>query len=164
VRPVRRTSALYVAGWVSVGLVIGLLVRPVAVRLDANPPRVGFGAAATLFVVALVVGALAWSTWQSLHKKHQRMTSDHAAKMLALSRSCVIVGSLFAGGYGGFALAFINDLDTPLGHERAVNGGVAALAGALLLVAALLLERACRLPEDDEDNKNGKATPDPTPA
>ena len=160
-RPVRRTSALNVAVWVAIGLVVGLLVRPIAVRLDASPPRVGFGAAATLFVVAVVVGALAWSTWQSLHKKHERMTSDHAAKMLALSRSCAIVGALFAGGYGGFALAFINDLDTPLGHERAVNGGVAALAGLLLLVAALLLERACRLPEDD---KNGKSAPDPTPA
>ncbi len=163
-RPVRRTSALTIAVWVAIGLVIGLLVRPVSVRLDATPPRVGLGAATTLFVVSLVVGGLAWSTWQSLHKKHERMTSDHAAKMLALSRSCVIVGSLFAGGYGGFALAFVGDLDTPLGEERALNGGVAAVAGILLLVAALLLERACRLPEDDENAKNGKAAPDPTPA
>ena len=106
-----------------------------------------------------MVGALAWSTWQSLHKKRQRMTSDHAAKMLALSRSCVIVGALFAGGYGGFALAFINDLDTPLGNERAVNGGGAAFAGLLLLVAALLLERACRLPEGDDDETATDASP-----
>ena len=158
-RPARRASALYVAGWVAIGLVIGLLVRPVADRLESSPPRVGWGAATTLFVVAVVVGSLAWSTWQSLHKKHERMTSDHAAKMLALSRSCVIVGALFAGGYGGFALAFVGDLDTPLGQERAVNGGVAALAGLLLLVAALLLERACRLPEDDDDETATDATP-----
>ena len=158
-RPARGTSALHVAVWVAIGLVIGLLVRPLAERLESSPPRVGWGAAATLFVVAVVVGALAWSTWQSLHKKHERMTSDHAAKMLALSRSCVIVGALFARGYGGFALAFVNDLDTPLGHERAVNGGVAALAGLLLLVAALLLERACRLPEDDDEEPAGEATP-----
>ena len=104
-RPARRASALYVAGWLATGLVIGLLVRPVADRLESSPPRVGWGAATTLFVVAIVVGSLAWNTWQSLHKKHERMTSDHAAKMLALSRSCVIVGALFAGGYGGFALA-----------------------------------------------------------
>ena len=158
-RPARRASTLYVAGWVAIGLVIGLLVRPIADRLESSPPRVGWGAATTLFVVAIVVGSLAWSTWQSLHKKHERMTSDHAAKMLALSRSCVIVGALFAGGYGGFALAFVGDLDTPLGQERAVNGGVAALAGLVLLVAALLLERACRLPEDDDDETAGDATP-----
>ena len=158
-RPARRASALYVAGWVAIGLVIGLLVRPVADRLESSPPRVGWGAATTLFVVAVVVGSLAWSTWQSLHKKHERMTSDHAAKMLALSRSCVIVGALFAGGYAGFALAFASDLDTPLGQERAVHGGVAALAGLVLLVAALLLERACRLPEDDDDETATDATP-----
>ncbi len=158
-RPARRASSLYVAVWLAIGLTIGLLIRPIADRLESSPPRVGWGAATTLFVVAVVVGSLAWNTWQSLHKKHQRMTSDHAAKMLALSRSCVIVGALFAGGYGGFALAFVGDLDTPLGQERAVNGGVAALAGLLLLVVALLLERACRLPEDDDDETATDATP-----
>ncbi len=158
-RPARRASALYVAVWLAIGLTVGLLIRPIADRLESSPPRVGWGAATTLFVVAVVVGSLAWNTWQSLHKKHQRMTSDHAAKMLALSRSCVIVGALFAGGYGGFALAFVGDLDTPLGQERAVNGGVAALAGLLLLVVALLLERACRLPEDDDDQTATDATP-----
>jgi hypothetical protein len=159
VRPARRASALYVTVWIAIGLVVGLFVRPVAERLESSPPRVGWGAATTLFVVAVIVGSLAWSTWQSLHKKHERMTSDHAAKMLALSRSCVIVGALFAGGYGGFALTFVGDLDTPLGQERAVNGGVAALAGLVLLVTALLLERACRLPEDDDDETATDATP-----
>jgi len=164
VRPVRRTSARLVLAVVSVGLVIGLLVEPVSERLDGVPPLVGWGPASTLLVVAVIVGALAWSTWQSLHKKHQRMTSDHGFKLLVLARSCAIVGSLFGGGYGGFAISFLDDLNTQLGSERALQAGVAAGAGVLLLVAALLLERACRLPEDDEDNKNGKATPDPTPA
>jgi len=159
VRPARRTTALQVTAWVAIGLVIGLLIRPLSLGLDSSPPRVGWGAATTLFVVAVVVGTAAWNTWQSLHKRHERMTSDHAAKMLALSRSCVIVGALFAGGYGGYALAFIGDLDTPLGLERAVNGGVAALAGLVVVVAALLLERACRLPEDDDDETASDATP-----
>ena len=69
------------------------------------------------------------------------------------------MGALFAGGYGGYALAFVGDLDTPLGLERAVNGGVAALAGLVVVVAALLLERACRLPEDDDDETASDATP-----
>ncbi|MGI9085695.1 MAG: DUF3180 domain-containing protein [Aeromicrobium sp.] len=160
-RPVfRRTSALLVVAVVTIGLVFGLLVRPVSVRLDASPPRVGWGPATTLFVVALIVAALAWSTWQSLHKKNQRMTSDHGVKMLALSRSCAIVGALFAGGYGGFAITYLGDLDRPLGEERVLTGGAAAAAGILLLAAALLLERACRLPEDHDD----ETAPDATPA
>jgi high-affinity Fe2+/Pb2+ permease len=165
VTPVRRTSALLVAATAAIGLVIGLLVRPLSARLDSSPPRVGWAAATTLLLVAVIVGMLAWSTWQSLHKKHQRMTFDHGVKMLALSRSCVIVGALFAGGYGGFVITFLGDLDTPLGEERALHGGAAAVAGVLVVVAALLLERACRLPEDHEDDKGGgRATPDATPA
>jgi len=159
VRPVRRTSALNVAVWVAIGLVIGLMVRPVAVRLDASPPRVGWGPATTLFAVALVVGVFAWSTWQSLHKKHERMTSDHGVKMLALSRSSLIVGGLFSGGYGGYALSFVPDLDTQLGSARVWHAGTAAGAGLLLVVAALLLERACHIPggDDEEPEANGAA-------
>ena len=40
-----------------------------------------------------------------------------------------------------------------------MNGGVAALSGLVLLVAALLLERACRLPEDDDDETATDASP-----
>lgn len=163
-RPVRRTSALFVVAVAAIGLVIGLLVRPLSERLDANPPRVGWGAAATLLFVAVVVGAVAWSTWQSLHKRRDRMTSDHAVRLLALSRSCVIVGALFGGGYAGFAVTFLGDLDTALGEERAVQGGAAAVAGVLVLVAAYLLERACRLPEDDDEGQGGRSAPDATPA
>jgi hypothetical protein len=61
----------------------------------------------------------------------------------------------------------LNALDSPLGKERAVRGGAAAIGSLLLLTAALLLERACRLPGDDDEGKDGKAEsgrPDPTPA
>jgi hypothetical protein len=105
-----------------------------------------------LFVVALLVGALAWTTWQALHKKNERMTSDRGVKLLALSRSSLIVGGLFGGGYGGYALSYVRDLDTPLGSDRVWHAGFAGLAGLLLVVAALLLERACRIPGDDDED------------
>jgi hypothetical protein len=71
----------------------------------------------------------------------------------------LIVGALFGGGYGGFALSFVPDLDTQLGSARVWHAGTAAVAGLLLVVAALLLERACHIPEgDDEDPEpNGAA-------
>jgi MFS family permease len=163
--PGRRTSALFVALLVAGGLVIGLLVRPFADRLDRHAPLVGWGAAAGLFVIALVVGGLAWSTWQSLHKQERRISSDHALMLLATSKSCVIVGCLCIGGDGGYALAFLGDVDTPLGQDRALHSAFAAGAAVLVLVASLLLERACRLPEDDDENGNkGRSAPDATPA
>ena len=88
-----------------------------------------------LFTIAVLIAGLAWNTWQSLHKKHERMTSDHGVKMLALSRSSLIVGGLFSGGYGGYALSFVPDLDTRLGSARVWHAGTAAVAGVLLVVA-----------------------------
>jgi MFS family permease len=163
----RSTSALLIAALIGLGLVVGRLIPPLIVRLGGNVPRLSWAAPLTLFLAAFVVGIIAWNTWQSLHKKHQRMTSDHGIKMLALAKSCAVVASLVAGVYGGFALAFIEALDSPLGKERVVRGTAAAVASLLLLVAALLLERACRVPGDDDEGKNGKAAkgrPDATPA
>jgi hypothetical protein len=155
----KRATPLFVVALVGAGIIIGTLVRPLAARMDATPPQIGWGPATMLFTIAVLIGGLAWNTWQSLHKKHERMTSDHGVKMLALSRSSLIVGGLFGGGYGGYALSFVPDVDTPLGSARVWHAGAAAVAGLLLGVAALLLERACHIPgSDDEDpDTNGAA-------
>ncbi len=164
---VRPTSALVVVALIGAGLVGGRLIPPLIVRLDGNVPRLTWAAPLTLLLAAILVGTFAWNTWQTLHKKHERMTSEHGLRMLAIAKACIVVGALVAGVYGGFVLAFIDATDTPLGKERVVRGGAAAVASLLLLVAALLLERACRVPGDDEEGKDGKAKkgrPDPTPA
>jgi hypothetical protein len=164
---VRPTSALLVVALIGIGLVVGRLVPPLVVRLDGSVPRLSWTAPLTLLLAAIFVGIYAWNTWQSLHKRHERMTADHGIKMLSLAKACAVVGSLVAGVYGGFAIAFLDALDSPLGKERVVRGGAAAIASLLLLTAALLLERACRLPEDDDEDKPGKGSkgrPDPTPA
>ncbi|HKY58685.1 MAG TPA: DUF3180 family protein [Aeromicrobium sp.] len=155
----KRATPLLVVAVVGAGIIIGTLVRPLAARMDATPPQIGWGPATMLFTFALLIAAMAWNTWQSLHKKHERMTSDHGVKMLALSRSSLIVGGLFGGGYGGYALSFVPDLDTPLGAARVWHAGGAAVAGLLLIVAALLLERACHIPggDDEDPEPNGAA-------
>jgi hypothetical protein len=155
----RKASALLVVALVGAGIIFGALLRPLFTRLDTMPPQVGWGAATMLFVIAAVIGGIAWNTWQSLHKKSQRMTSEYGVAMLALSRSTLIVGCLFGGTYAGYALSYVEDIDTPLGADRVLHSGFAALAGLLLVVAALLLERACRIPgnEDDDPSNDGGA-------
>jgi hypothetical protein len=155
----KRATPLFVVALIGVGVIIGTLARPLAARMDVTPPQIGWGPATMLFTIAILIGGLAWNTWQSLHKKHQRMTSDHGVKMLALSRSSLIVGGLFGGGYGGYALSFVPDVDTPLGSARVWHAGAAAVAGLLLVAAALLLERACHIPggDDEDPEPNGAA-------
>lgn len=158
-RPIRRATTLFVVALLGAGVIFGSLVRPLYARLDGSPPQVTWGPAIMFFVTALLIGALAWNTWQSLHKKHERMTSDHGVKMLALSRASLIVGALFAGAYGGYAVSYVPDMDTPLGSDRVWHSAFAAVAALLLVVAALLLERACRIPggEDDDPEPDGAA-------
>lgn len=160
----KPTSALLVVALLAVGVVVGRLTPPLIVRLDGTPPRLGWIAPLMLLAGAVVVGICAWNTWQSLHRKNERMTADHGIKMLSLAKACAVVASLVAGFYGGFAVAYIDALDSMLGRERFVRGLGATVASLLLLVAALLLERACRLPEDDDEDEGVKGRPDPTPA
>ena len=159
----KRTSALLIASLVGRGLVLGRLVPELILRADRNVPIVGWGAALTLLLGAGILGAIAWSTFQSLHKENQRMTSDHGVTMLALAKASACVAALFAGGYGGYAVAYLDSFASPLGKERVIHGGSAAIAGLLMMIAALLLERSLRLPGDDDESE-GKTVPGATPA
>ena len=153
---VRRTSALSLTVMGGTGLVAGRLLPTVIEAFDGTAPRVGWSASLTLLLGSVVLGGFAWNTWQSLHKRHERMTSDHGIKMLALSKASALVGALVSGGYLGYALAFADSLNTALGQERFVHSGIAGIAGLLVMVAGLLLERALRVPGgEDEDGKEG---------
>ncbi len=163
--PVPRTSVAVLAAVGAVLLVVGRLLPSLLDRLDVHPPQVGWAPAVALVVGAGVLGVLAWSTWQSLHKRHERMTSDHGIKLLALAKASSLVGAIVAGGYAGYALAFVDAWQTPLGRDRVLHSGAAAVGAVLLVVAALLLERALQVPGDDEDDQGKKApAPDATPA
>ena len=163
---VQRTSALSLTVVGGAGLVGGRLLRNAIEFFDGTAPRVGWSSALTLLLAAVVLGAFAWSTWQSLHKRHERMTSDHGIRMLALAKASALVGALMFGGYFGYALAFTDSFSTPLGKERVIQSGLAGVAGLLVMIAALLLERALKVPGGtDEDDKNGGTTQtDATPA
>jgi len=60
------------------------------------------------------------------------------------------VGCLVAGAYFGYALSWIG-VDSELAAERAVRSTVAGLAGVLVVVGGVLLERACRVPPADQE-------------
>lgn len=166
---VRRTPALVIVALVGIGVVIGRLAPAVIVRFGGNAPQVGWSAAAALLLGAAILGVVAWNTWQSLHKRHQRMTADHGIRMLALAKSGITVGAFVAGVYGGYALAFVDEMDVPLGRERVWHSAAAAAASVVVLVVALLLERACQIPADDDEGKGGgtgrsNGRTDPSPA
>jgi hypothetical protein len=136
-------------GWALAGLVLGWLVHPVSVRLSGTAPTVSWLPVLALLFVAAVVGSVAWSTYRLLHRRHERLQPHHAVNRLVLAKSCALAGALVAGGYFGYALSWLGLTEAALARQRVVHALLAGVAGILLVVGSLLLERACRVSRDD---------------
>jgi hypothetical protein len=143
-----RLPALAVA--FVLGLLLGYAVVPVAELLDQTAPQVQWSAVGALVIIAGVVGVFAWSTYRTVHSLRQRMDAQRAVNFLMLAKASALVGAFVAGGYLGFGVNFLDDLDIALPRERALRSLAAAVAGLAIVVAGLLLERACRVPNDDD--------------
>jgi hypothetical protein len=66
-----------------------------------------------------------------------------------LARACALVGALVGGFYLGFALSWLGQ-GSELAGDRMLRSAVAALGAAAMTLAAVLLERACRVRSDDD--------------
>lgn len=139
-----------------VGLVLGWALRPLSVWWGRPSPQIGWMPSLALLLVAALIGWTAWVTHRSLHRRHPRrdaglapLAPHQAVNRLALAKACALIGALVAGGYLGFCLSWVG-LPTETALPRVVRALVAAAAAGLLVVAALLLERACRVRNDEE--------------
>jgi hypothetical protein len=143
-----RFSTLAVA--FVLGVLLGYAVVPVSELLDQTAPQVQWSAVGALVIIAGVVGVFAWSTYRTVHRLRQRVDTQRAVNFLMLAKASALAGAFVAGGYLGFGVNFLDDLDIALPRERVVRSLAAAVAGLAIVVAGLLLERACRVPDDDD--------------
>jgi hypothetical protein len=143
------TSPRVLTGWGLVGLVGGWLLHAYADRTMDAAPLVTWPQPLALFLVAGILAATARATWRSVHVRGERLASHQAVNRLVLARACAYVGVLVAGGYLGYALSWVG-VSAELAGQRAVRSLIAGLAGACVVVTALLLERACRVRKDDD--------------
>lgn len=121
--------------------------------LDIVPPTVPWTAPIGLVLIAALVGLLAYSTRQRIQVRRERMEPQRAVAFLVLGKASALAGALVAGGYLGFAVNFVSRLDAIGPRDRVVRSAVAIVAGIVLCVVGLLLERACKVPgADDEDD------------
>ena len=148
----RPTTPRSVTVWAVVGLVLGWALRPVVESLrDAPAPVVTWVQPLTLLLVAAIMGWTAWATYRTVQVRRERLLPNQAVNRLVLARACALAGALVAGGYLGYAVSWLG-LDAELAEQRVVRSLVAAAAGVLICVAALLLERACRVRSDDDES------------
>jgi hypothetical protein len=139
-------AAVFVCG----GL-LGYALVPISESIGGSAPRVEWTAVAALVVIAGVLLVFAYTTYRTVHRDRKPMDATRAVNFLMLAKASALVGALLAGGYLGFALQFVDSLDVPLPRERFVRSLICAVTGVVIVVSALLLERACRVPKDPED-------------
>jgi hypothetical protein len=142
--------SVLVAVFVCGGL-LGFALVPISEQLNGAAPRIEWTAVGALVLIAGVLLVFAYSTYRTVHRDRKPMDSARAVNFLMLAKASALVGALVAGGYLGFALQFVDSLDIPLPRERFVRSLVCAVTGVVIVVSALLLERACRVPKDEED-------------
>jgi hypothetical protein len=143
----RPTSAAVLTGWGVAGLVGGWLLHPLAERVNGVAPVVSWAQPAALLLLALTVGITAWHTWRSVQVRRERLEPHRAVNRLVLGRAGALVGAFVAGGYLGYAVSWIG-VAAELAGQRIIRCLVAVVAGVLLTVGGLVLERACRVRSD----------------
>ena len=142
------------------GGLAGWLLVVTANAFDLIPPEVPWTAPFGLILLAALVGALAYSTHQRIQIRRERMEPSRAVAFLVLGKASALAGALVTGGYFGYALMFLTRIDAVAPRDRVIRSGIAVLAGIALCIAGLALERACKVPgEDDEDDRSELDTP-----
>ena len=135
--------------WGLVGLVAGWLFHRILYGGPKFAPLVPWSQSVALALVAAILLVTARSTRRSIEQRHGGLAPHQFVNRLALARASAYVGCLMAGAYFGYALSWIR-VDSDLATERIVRSAVAGVCGLLVVAAGLLLERACRVPEGDD--------------
>jgi hypothetical protein len=92
-------------------------------------------------------------------KRPKRIDPFYAVRILALAKATAISGSLFAG----FAVSLvILQSNLPVIPDSIWLNAIALIESIVLIVVAIIVERACKLP-DDSDPTEGKTTARPGP-
>src|SRR3954465_10405004 len=137
--------------WTVIGLVAGWLFHLVTDRGTGLPPQVPWAQPLALVLVAAILAGTAWSTRRTITQHPGRLSPHQAVNRLVLARACAYVGALAAGVYIGYAVSWLGDSSSDLAGQRALRAACAGVAGILVVVGGLLLERACRVPPEDDE-------------
>ncbi|MCX4882625.1 MULTISPECIES: DUF3180 domain-containing protein [unclassified Streptomyces] len=126
-------------------------------------PSVPLAAPIVLALIAVVLLATAFSLRARLKAQRERRPEAKgvdpmmAARAVVFGQASALVAALVAGMYGGTGVLLLELLDIPARRDQAIYAGFSVVAGIAVIVAAIFLERVCRLPDDDENN-NGATT------
>lgn len=116
---------------------------------------IGWIAGALLVGMAVVVVVAGLRMWR-MRRGGALVAPLVAARLLVLAQASALTGALTGGFYLGQALALLPDYDFAGRGVLALQHGLAAAGGALMVIAGLLVQSWCRIdPSEDEDEDEG---------
>ena len=157
----RPTSLRLLAG---LALLVGAVVYAVVVGSYGDLPLVPLVAPATIAFLGLAELLTATSVRARLQRRPGTTRIDPliVARLVALAKASSVGGALVLGAYGGILAYTLQELGNPSKAHDAAASGLGVGASLLLLLAALLLERVCRVPgPPDDDNEPPQREWDP---
>jgi hypothetical protein len=135
----------------AIGLLAGWVFHAIADRGEGLPPQVSWAQPLALGLVAAILFGTAWSTRRTIAQQPARLSPHQAVNRLVLARACAYVGALAGGAYIGYAVSWLGVDSSELAGERAFRSACAGVAGIQIVVGGVLLERACRVPPQDDE-------------
>ena len=160
-KPTRWVPLVAIA---AIALAVGWVLVDVVERVAGRILGVPWLASLALWVLA--IGVLGWAILSRERLGHKRSSGPAAvsptadldrrmpplvaARTAALALAASRTGALIGGFYFGIALGLIGVRDTPTGSASMAAAIASVLACAVLVGAALWLERMCRLREGDD--------------
>ncbi len=124
---------------------IGFALTQILMGQSSRSLPVPAMAAGALWILGGACGI--WTFFAKPRLKREPGTSPFpplaAARIAVLALAGSRTGAIIAGFYAGVALASVGSVDTPAGWSATINGFLAALGGALLVVSSLWLESLC---------------------
>ncbi|TDB99634.1 DUF3180 domain-containing protein [Micromonospora fluostatini] len=145
-----RISTLVVAG-LGAAAIAWLLISSLYYR---TLPELPWLPVITLAALAVLEGYAAVNTRGRIERKPGREPVNPllVARFVVLAKASALAGAIFAGGYAGVTgWLFIERTNAAIDDRPAAGAGL--LASLALVLAALWLERSCRVPERPDDDR-----------
>lgn len=157
-RPTRISTLLWVAlAAIPIGWSVGRVVDTVSGTLPPIPWILPL--LLVFLAILLFVGAYAVRGWVEERRYDRRLDALRIARLSALGKAAAVFGAFVVGAYLGIGLLALGSLAVPAGRNRAVLSALVIVAGVVIVVAALRLERACLVPPDEDTSDTDGARP-----
>lgn len=155
-----RTRARFLAGLCLVVALVSRLLVDAYRATGAVGPLVPWFAGVLPVALAVLLVVHGRRVRRLVNGDPTTLTPLTAARVAVLAQASSRVGAGVAGFYVGVLAVNLTGPPSPLHREQVPTSAVAAAGFVALAIAGWIVERWCRIPEDDDD-RPGLADPEP---